>query len=88
MLIRPYGVTPQECAQFGLPAAHVIAYHYICEGQMVLELDNHEPVVVESGEIDALRPERIWQETVKALGEERPGVYFEVLRQKLKWNER
>jgi tRNA nucleotidyltransferase (CCA-adding enzyme) len=36
--------------------------------------------IVESGEIDALRPERIWQETVKALGEERPEVYFEVLR--------
>ncbi|HEX5046925.1 MAG TPA: multifunctional CCA addition/repair protein [Gammaproteobacteria bacterium] len=36
--------------------------------------------IVTSGEIDALRPERVWQETVKALGENRPDVYFEVLR--------
>jgi tRNA nucleotidyltransferase (CCA-adding enzyme) len=36
--------------------------------------------IVASGEIDALRPERVWQETVKALGENRPDVYFEVLR--------
>ena len=36
--------------------------------------------IVASGEIDALRPERVWQETVKALGESRPDVYFEVLR--------
>lgn len=36
--------------------------------------------IVASGEIDALRPERVWQETVKALGEARPDVYFEVLR--------
>jgi AraC-like DNA-binding protein len=45
------GVTAEECAQFGLPAAHVIAYHYICEGCMMLELDGHDSVVVESGEI-------------------------------------
>lgn len=36
--------------------------------------------IVASGEIDALRPERVWQETVKALGEERPDVYITVLR--------
>jgi tRNA nucleotidyltransferase (CCA-adding enzyme) len=36
--------------------------------------------IVASGEIDTLRPERVWQETVKALGENRPDVYFEVLR--------
>jgi tRNA nucleotidyltransferase (CCA-adding enzyme) len=36
--------------------------------------------IVASGEIDALRPERVWQETVKALAENRPDVYFEVLR--------
>lgn len=33
-----------------------------------------------SGELDHLTPERVWQETVKALGEERPGVYIETLR--------
>ena len=36
--------------------------------------------IVTSGEIDALKPERIWQETVKALGEDDPEIYFEVLR--------
>lgn len=36
--------------------------------------------IVANGEIDALRPERVWQETAKALGENRPDVYFEVLR--------
>ena len=33
-----------------------------------------------SGEVDALVPERVWQETERALAEERPAVFFEVLR--------
>jgi tRNA nucleotidyltransferase (CCA-adding enzyme) len=33
----------------------------------------------ESGELDALVPERVWQETERALGESRPEVYFETL---------
>jgi tRNA nucleotidyltransferase (CCA-adding enzyme) len=36
--------------------------------------------MVASGEIDALVPERIWQETERALAEECPEVFFEVLR--------
>jgi tRNA nucleotidyltransferase (CCA-adding enzyme) len=36
--------------------------------------------ITASGEIDALRPERIWQETDKALAEPAPQRYFEVLR--------
>lgn len=36
--------------------------------------------IVASGEMEALRPERVWQETAKALGTERPDVFFEVLR--------
>ncbi len=36
--------------------------------------------IVAADEMEALRPERVWQETVKALGTERPDVYFEVLR--------
>ena len=36
--------------------------------------------IVASGEMEALRPERVWQETVKGLREDRPEVYFEVLR--------
>jgi tRNA nucleotidyltransferase (CCA-adding enzyme) len=36
--------------------------------------------IVAAGEMEALRAERVWQETVKALGTERPDVYFETLR--------
>ena len=37
--------------------------------------------MVESGEVDALVPERVWQETLKAIDTEKPSVYFEVLRE-------
>ena len=37
--------------------------------------------LVESGEAAALRPERVWQETEKALAEPDPQIYFEVLRE-------
>jgi tRNA nucleotidyltransferase (CCA-adding enzyme) len=37
--------------------------------------------MVESGEADALVAERVWAETVRALAEPAPQVYFEVLRQ-------
>jgi tRNA nucleotidyltransferase (CCA-adding enzyme) len=36
--------------------------------------------MTESGELGALVPERVWQETERALGESRPEVYFETLR--------
>ena len=36
--------------------------------------------IVAADEMEALRPERVWLETVKALGTERPDVYFEALR--------
>ena len=36
--------------------------------------------IVASGELAALVPERVWVETERALGEDRPAVYFEVLR--------
>ncbi|MEJ2361403.1 MAG: multifunctional CCA addition/repair protein [Gammaproteobacteria bacterium] len=36
--------------------------------------------MVANGEVDALVPERVWQETVRALGEDTPSRYFEVLR--------
>ncbi len=35
--------------------------------------------IVEAGEIEALVPERVWQETERALAESRPSAYFEVL---------
>jgi tRNA nucleotidyltransferase (CCA-adding enzyme) len=37
--------------------------------------------MVDKGEVAALVPERVWQETEKALGEDRPEVFFEVLRE-------
>jgi tRNA nucleotidyltransferase (CCA-adding enzyme) len=36
--------------------------------------------MVEDGEAAALVPERVWAETERALGEERPDVFFQVLR--------
>jgi tRNA nucleotidyltransferase (CCA-adding enzyme) len=37
--------------------------------------------MTESGELTALVPERVWQETERALGESRPEVFFETLRE-------
>lgn len=37
--------------------------------------------MVASGEVDALVPERVWQETQRALGEKRPSAFFEALRE-------
>jgi len=36
--------------------------------------------MVNNGEVDALVPERVWQETVRALGEATPTRFFDVLR--------
>jgi tRNA nucleotidyltransferase (CCA-adding enzyme) len=36
--------------------------------------------MVTSGEVDALVPERVWQETERALGESRPDAFFQTLR--------
>ena len=36
--------------------------------------------MVTTGEVNALKPDRVWQETEKALAESHPEVYFEVLR--------
>lgn len=37
--------------------------------------------MVTSGEVDALVAERVWQETQRALGEQRPSAFFEALRE-------
>lgn len=37
--------------------------------------------MVDAGEVDALVPERVWQELSRALGEDRPSRFFEVLRE-------
>jgi tRNA nucleotidyltransferase (CCA-adding enzyme) len=36
--------------------------------------------MVDAGEVDALVPERVWQEMQRALGEDSPGTFFQVLR--------
>ena len=36
--------------------------------------------MVNNGEVDSLVPERVWQETIRALSENTPARYFEVLR--------
>lgn len=36
--------------------------------------------MVDNGEVDSLVPERVWQETMRALNEDTPARYFEVLR--------
>jgi tRNA nucleotidyltransferase (CCA-adding enzyme) len=36
--------------------------------------------IVAAGEMEALRPERVWQETLKALRTDQPDVYFSTLR--------
>jgi tRNA nucleotidyltransferase (CCA-adding enzyme) len=36
--------------------------------------------MVDNGEVDALVPERVWQETLRALQESRPEIFFEELR--------
>ncbi|MFP4611626.1 MAG: multifunctional CCA tRNA nucleotidyl transferase/2'3'-cyclic phosphodiesterase/2'nucleotidase/phosphatase, partial [Thiohalophilus sp.] len=37
--------------------------------------------MVDNGEVDALVPERVWQETLRALQENHPETFFEVLRE-------
>lgn len=37
--------------------------------------------MAESGELESLTPERVWQEVVKALSTDKPSVFFEVLRE-------
>lgn len=48
--------------------------------QVAAETTELMRTMVEAGEVDALVPERVWQETVNALGEHRPEVFIEVLR--------
>jgi len=48
--------------------------------QVAVETTELMRSMVEAGEVDALVPERIWQETVNALAEPRPEVFFDVLR--------
>ena len=44
------------------------------------ETNNLMRQMVDNGEVDALVPERVWQETINALSEKTPAIFFEVLR--------
>ncbi|EIJ43482.1 tRNA nucleotidyltransferase/poly(A) polymerase [Beggiatoa alba B18LD] len=50
-------------------------FHVAEETQFLMQ------TMVENGEVDALVPERVWQETQRALGEAKPQRFFEVLYQ-------
>ena len=63
------------CAWHASPRASAIAVSRSRRRRMPLMRS-----MVASGEIDALVPERVWQETERALGETRPEVFFETLR--------
>ncbi len=45
------GVTADDIGPSVPGCAHIIAYHYVCEGRMLLELDGHDDVPVECGEV-------------------------------------
>ena len=44
-------VTAEDCRPFLASSEHVIAYHYVLEGRLVLQLDGQAPIEVEAGEI-------------------------------------
>lgn len=53
---------------------HLLGFTIADETQQLMER------MVASGEVDALVPERVWAEMVKALAEDKPSVFFAVLR--------
>ncbi len=44
-------VTAEECRPYGLDPSQVIAYHYVVEGRMTVQVGNDEPVEVSAGQI-------------------------------------
>lgn len=44
-------VTHQDCRPFMPPPAHLIAYHYVTAGRLLLRVEGHTPVSVGPGEI-------------------------------------
>ena len=57
-------------------AARLAAFNFqVAEDTLQLMRD-----MIANGEVDALVPERVWQETVRALGEATPTRFFDVLR--------
>ncbi len=52
-----------------------LGFHVADETQALMQQ------MVDNGEVDALVPERVWQETLRALQENNPSTFFEVLRE-------
>jgi AraC-like DNA-binding protein len=44
-------VTPEDCRPLGTVPPHLIAYHYVIEGRLVLSLENAEPVEAAAGDV-------------------------------------
>ena len=44
-------ITPEDCAPFGPMPAQVIAYHYVVDGRLFLQLDKDDPVEVNAGQV-------------------------------------
>src|SRR4029077_10523950 len=44
-------VTPQFCAPFLGPTAHLIPYHYVVEGELYASVDGGQPQQLRSGEL-------------------------------------
>ncbi len=57
-------------------AARLAAFNFQVAGETLQLMRN----MVTNGEVDALVPERVWQETVRALAEDVPTRFFDVLR--------
>jgi AraC-like DNA-binding protein len=44
-------ITPEECRPFIVNPAHLIAYHYVIEGKLLIQPEGQEAVTVHAGEI-------------------------------------
>ncbi len=44
-------VTPEECAGYLPLPRHIIAYHFVCEGELSVQVDGEAPVTARGGEI-------------------------------------
>lgn len=47
-------VGPEDCAPFAPAPRHIIAYHYVIEGEMVLRVDEQAPVALAAGTVVVL----------------------------------
>lgn len=54
---------------------HSLGFHVAHESMLLMK------EIVNSGEIKTLTPERVWKETEKALSEDNPSTYIEILRE-------